>query len=379
MHNPPSIKKITLDWGCKRNIYASRMHKYESDCIMKVAVVGARGYSGLELVRILLKHPKVKIEVCFATDAEFTLSDYLPENEASRISILPMDQFDSIAAGVNTVFLATPAEVSMKLAPRALKLGADVIDLSGAFRLSSAAAREWYGLSEEGQSCLSQAEYGLTPWVGPSVKKGPRLISNPGCYATACLMALLPILKDGVIDPSTLVIDAKSGATGAGRKAAENLLFAEVEGDCLPYKVGKHQHLPEIREHAARFASIEVDPMFVTHLLPVRRGILAGLYAKVKPGISLGAIDEAYRRAYDGYSLVRFGAVDESKRHQLTLKRVVGSARSEIRYELKGNHLYVFSFIDNLMKGAASQAIENFNRLYDFPLTAVLDNIEGVL
>ena len=346
----------------------------------KVAIVGARGYSGLELVRILLKHPNAEIQACFATDAAFSVSDYLPEIGANGIPVLAMDKFEETVGKVDTVFLATPAEVSAKLAPQALRAGAHVVDLSGAFRLSAEAAQQWYGLSADDFATLAQAEYGLVPWAGPSLKKkGPKLVSNPGCYATAVLMGLLPLLKKGLIDPATLVIDAKSGATGAGRKAAESLQFCEVEGECLPYKVGKHQHLPEIREHAEKLTGTAIDPMFVTHLLPVRRGILAGIYARTPQGIDLEQIAKAYTDSYQGYDLVRHGQVDESKRQLLTLKRIAGSARCEIRYELKGNQLYVFSIIDNLMKGAASQAVENFNRLHDFPLTAVLNEFEGIL
>ena len=175
------------------------MHKYDSLMqAKKVAIVGARGYSGLELVRILLKHPSAEIQACFASDSSFVLSDFLPETAALVVPVLGMDRFDEVAGKVDTVFLATPAEVSMELAPRALKAGANVIDLSGAFRLSAEQARHEYGLSQEHLETLKTAEYGLVPWSGPSLKKsGPRLISNPGCYATAILMGLLPLLKKG--------------------------------------------------------------------------------------------------------------------------------------------------------------------------------------
>lgn len=367
--------------------YALKMHKYATAekaafSPVSVAVVGARGYSGLELLRILLKHPGARIEACFATDASFAPSDYLPEANAEKIAVLPMNAFKDVASRVKVVFLATPAEVSAELAPVALSQGAHVIDLSGAFRLSSEEAKEWYGLKFEGESltALTQASYGLVPWVGPVAGSSrPRLVSNPGCYATAVLMALIPLLRAGLINPEGLVIDAKSGASGAGRKAAENQLFCEVEGDCLPYKVGCHQHLPEIRKHAAEFAGVAIDPMFSTHLLPVRRGIIAGIYARTRSGVSAAQVDQAFGEAYSGYSLARWGRIEGGARQLLSLKRVAGSARTEIRYELKGDKLYVFSLIDNLLKGAASQAVENFNRLLDFPPTASLLELEGIL
>jgi N-acetyl-gamma-glutamyl-phosphate reductase len=332
-----------------------------------------------------MRHPGARIEACFATDASFRLQDYLPEAAAASIPVLPMAQFEQTAARVKTVFLATPAEVSAELAPRALEQGADVIDLSGAFRLGAAEAASWYGLESSkfpgfGQALLSQASYGLVPWAGPVAgASGPRLVSNPGCYATAVLMALLPLLKAGLIDPATLVIDAKSGTSGAGRKAAENLLFGEVSGDCLPYKVGKHQHLPEIQKYATELAGVAIDPMFTTHLLPVHRGIIAGLYARVRAGVGLAQVETAFEQAYAGYGLARFGRIQGEARQLLSLKRVVGSARTEIRFELQGDKLYVFSLIDNLLKGAAGQAVENFNRLEDLPLTTALNELEGVL
>jgi N-acetyl-gamma-glutamyl-phosphate reductase len=332
-------------------------HKYEC------AIVGIRGYSGLELARVLSKHPAAKLVAGFATDAAF---------EHESVPILPLSALEETARKVKTVFLATPIEVSAELAPRCLAAGADVIDLSGAFRQDP------------------KAQYGLVPWCGPAKgperdnSNAPRLIANPGCYATAVLMATVPLLKAEVIRPEILVIDAKSGTTGAGRKAAENLIFSEVEGDCRPYRVGKHQHLPEITAWAQAFSGQAIDPMFTTHLLPVRRGIVAGIYARLNPDASAKAVEGAYASAYAAggacggayrdYPLVRW-----KEGENFSLRTIVGSARTQIQYTVNGNKLYVFSYIDNLLKGAASQAVENFNRLYDLPVTAALTELEGVL
>jgi N-acetyl-gamma-glutamyl-phosphate reductase len=339
-------------------------------------VAGARGYAGLELVRMLMRHPAAELAACFAGESTFKPADYLPEAAAAALPVLAMDKFEETAARVRVIFLATPAEVSAELAPKALARGTDVIDLSGAFRLDRDGARAWYGLEAVPPA---QATYGLVPWAGPQSGAAPRLVANPGCYATAVLMALLPLLREGLIEPGTLVIDAKSGATGAGRKAAENLLFCEVEGGCLPYKVGRHQHLPEIRKVARELGGAEIDPLFTTHLLPVRRGIIAGLYARASTGVTHESIQSAYAKAYDHYPLLRFGRAEGAARQLLGLQRIAGSARTEIRYELVDGKLYVFSLIDNLLKGAASQAVENFNRLYDLPLTTALTEMEGVL
>jgi N-acetyl-gamma-glutamyl-phosphate reductase len=192
-------------------------------------------------------------------------------------------------------------------------------------------------------------------------------------------MAILPLFKAGIIDPRTLVIDAKSGATGAGRKASENLLFSEVEGECLPYRIGKHQHVPEIVRYVEKFAGASIDPVFATHLLPVRRGILASIYARTTKPVSNDDLATIYNEAYSNYPLVRHGLATDQHRAQLTLKRVTGSARTEIRYLVDGDKLHVFSLIDNLLKGAASQAVENLNRLLDLPVSTGLEEFEGTL
>jgi N-acetyl-gamma-glutamyl-phosphate reductase len=191
-------------------------------------------------------------------------------------------------------------------------------------------------------------------------------------------MALIPLLKARAIDPATLAIDAKSGTTGAGKKAAENLIFSEVDGECLPYKVGKHQHLPEIQEYAAALGGRQIDPFFTTHLLPVRRGIIAGLYARLTPGADVA---KAYADAFAGYSLAKVEKIEsaETSSYALSLKKIAGSSGVRIGYQTVGQKLYVFSLIDNLLKGAASQAVENLNRILDLPIDTGLMHMEGYL
>jgi N-acetyl-gamma-glutamyl-phosphate reductase len=330
------------------------VHKYSA------SIVGSRGYSGVELARLLLRHPHIEFSNAFATKP-FRLSDDILDAKAASVKCMTDDQI--FMHLTDFVFLATPAEVSLELAPKIVAQGKKVIDLSGAFRLKTSDTKKWYGFERSQQT----AEYGLVPFAGP-LKPETKLISNPGCYATAISLALIPLLKNNLIEIDSLVIDAKSGTTGAGRKAAENLLFSEVEGDCLPYRVGRHQHTPEIQEAVSAFAGADIDPHFVTHLLPVRRGITAGIYAKARTS-DIGAIAAAFSSAYDNYPLLRHGAdsVSLSK-----LQNVVGTPFTHISYTLNGNKLYLFSSIDNLLKGAASQAVENLNRWLDLPVAHTL-------
>lgn len=371
----------------------------------KVAIVGARGYSGLELARLLLRHPSSLLTACFATSG-FCLDDYLPELSAKHIKQIPGLAIEELFpfvknGGAEIVFLATPVETSLALAPELLKLGVHVIDLSGAFRLQVGGTerrvenyKKWYNTQHAVPDLLERAELGLVPWVQtresrsePPKEHEPRLIANPGCFATAASMAILPLLQKRIIEERSLVIDAKSGTSGAGRKAEERLLYNEVDGLCLPYRIGNHQHEPEIQQLVQKFAGCEIEPFFTTHLLPVRRGIIASIYARVNSSLQIQEqesvtkqIEAAYQEAYANDPLVEHACLDERGADKLlNLRRVVGSARTQIAYRVVADRIYVFSLIDNLMKGAASQAVENFNRLCGLATWTGLTEMEGVL
>jgi N-acetyl-gamma-glutamyl-phosphate reductase len=334
--------------------------------------VGARGYSGLELARLLLAHPAAKLTACFATDpSSFTLSNELYIEGAEAVPTLPMSalESDSLTRDFHTIFLATPAEVSLELAPKLVAKGVNVVDLSGAFRLDAADYPKWYGFEHGATAALASAQYGLVPFSGPFKKTARQgvLVSNPGCYVTSVLLALVPLAKAGAVDLSTVVIDAKSGTTGAGKKPSENLLFSEVDGECLPYKVGAHQHFPEIVKYLEAFSGAKASPFFSTSLLSTPRGIISGIYARLAKGKTEADVAGAFESAYSGYPLVKFGKFDKKTPKLVSLKQVVGTNRAQIAYAVDGDKLYVYSLIDNLLKGAASQAVENFNRLIDAP------------
>jgi N-acetyl-gamma-glutamyl-phosphate reductase len=350
------------------------VHKYTTASAPKItcSVVGARGFSGLETARLLLQHPVARLTHCFAT-SEFALPGFSNSPAAKQVQCLPDSEIMRNLTDV--VFLATPAEVSLELAPKILAAGKKVIDLSGAFRLKKNDYRKWYGFEHTAKMALQAAQYGLCPWIGPA--QGETLIANPGCYATAVTLALIPVLKSDLIREDHIVIDAKSGATGAGKTASAHLLFTEVDGECLPYKVGRHQHYPEMVEAIEEFSGRKIDAHLTTSLLPIRRGIIAGVYATLKPGKTLIDVEQAFAEAYRHYPLVCHAKL-VNEPALLQLKRVVGTAHSHISYEAQENKLYLFSCIDNLLKGAASQAIENFNRLSDLPVETGLTHLEAL-
>ncbi len=239
----------------------------------------------------------------------------------------------------------------------------NVIDLSGAFRLKKHSYPEWYGFSHAHPDWLSRSEYALYPWVKPlplSQKPGPRLISNPGCYATAVEMTLLPLLRDKVIHPDNIFIDAKSGTSGAGRKASVNLLFSEVANEFKPYKVGSHQHWPEIVETLESLGAGSTQPVFVTELLPLERGISAAFFLDWHPELPASrrtakSLEASLREAYSQDPSVEVGT-DESF---ASLRGVQRSNKISIRATVAFGRPLVFSTLDNLQRGAAGQALMN--------------------
>ncbi len=329
----------------------------KSSTSIAAAVVGAGGYVGRELVRLLKQHPLVKDLKIIAGSREESSSE-------SRLSEAV------VGSEADVVFLATPAEVSMKLAPKLLQKSLRVIDLSGAFRLQTHEYSDWYGFAHTSPALLAQAQYGLHPW-NQQIDESTNLVANPGCYATAVLLGLLPALKRQWLDLDCLVIDAKSGTTGAGRKVTEELSFSEMSGNCWPYKVGRHQHWPEIVEAIAKFGGGPVNPMFTTHILPIPRGILVSIYSRTS--VSEAVLREAYLHDYASSPLIAVGHPESAG---AGINEVVGTPEARITLTVQDGKLYLFVVIDNLLKGAASQAIENLNRMMGWPADLSLCSTE---
>ncbi|HXH41658.1 MAG TPA: N-acetyl-gamma-glutamyl-phosphate reductase [Thermoanaerobaculia bacterium] len=330
----------------------------------RVAIVGATGYSGAELTAILARHAEVELVALFSSSstARGPVTPTLPQFIAEPFS---MDAL--IAAQPEIVFLATPNEVSAGLAPQLLDLGMRVIDLSGAFRLEEPSMYPtWYGFDHERPNLLGEAVYGLTEYCNGELKNA-RLVANPGCYPTSILLALRP-LTFAIDREQPVICDSKSGVSGAGKKADVNFSFAELFGNFKAYGVGSHRHEPEIRQqlHLGDRAPV----VFVAHLLPVHRGILSTMHIGFTHPMTEQQITDAYTRVYENAPFVRVlpaGQLPE-------LKAVVSTPRAEIGFQLLhgGRRAVIVCVINNLLKGAASQAVQNFNRMCGFPETEAL-------
>lgn len=325
-----------------------------------VVIFGAGGYSGLELVRRLAGHPRLVVTHASSDRAAGTpLTNLVVEADPA----LRFTKHEEVLAAVDAraiVCLATPAETSAELAPQLLDRGARVVDLSGAFRLPDPAVfREWYGFEHPRPDLAATAAYGL-PELLP-LPEGTRLVANPGCYATASILAVAPLLKYGLAAPGPIVIDGKSGTTGAGKKASEALLFAEVAESVRPYRLTKHQHTPEIERALTTISGHDVKVGFVAHLVPMRRGILVSAYLPAAEGVTDAMLEEAYRSTYRGSDLVRFSGTPPETGHVQFTNHCVVHARVDHRI----GRILAFAAIDNLVKGAAGQAIQNVEALLE--------------
>lgn len=330
-----------------------------------IGIVGASGYSGIEASRILARHPRVELKL-LASDswAGDSAADRagLP-GPAGKLRYAPQDQIAGLARECAAVLLATPAEGSLRLAPILLALGVRVIDLSGAFRLRNASAYPHnYGFEHVRPDLLAEAIYGLPELV--AVPAGTRFVANPGCYPTAAALALEPLRAAGVIEPP-FIVDAASGVTGAGRKSTEELSFAEVDEDFRAYKVLRHQHQPEMEQ------AIGAPVTFTAHLLPLKRGILATCYARLAKGRGVADPQRVLLHKYAGAPFVH---VIESP-DRVSLKRVVGTNRCVVAAAVDGQTVVVVSAIDNLVKGAAGQAVQNLNLIMGWAETEGLETL----
>jgi N-acetyl-gamma-glutamyl-phosphate reductase len=327
-----------------------------------IGIVGASGYSGLEASRILASHPHVELKLLGSDKwaGETALLRAGLSGAAGKLKYAPQDQIASLARECTAVLLATPAEGSLQLAPLLLALGVKVIDLSGAFRLRDASLYpKHYGFEHGHAALLSEAAYAIPELSKPA--PGARLVANPGCYPTAAALALAPLIEAGLVE-GPFIVDAASGVTGAGRKATEDMSFAEVDEDFRAYRVLRHQHQPEIAQ------ALGVPLTFTAHLLPIKRGILATCYARLAKGRSAADLRSAFMHKYAGCPFIDLAATPDD----VALKNVVGTNRCQLSVAADGETVVVISAIDNLVKGAAGQAVQNLNLIMGWPETAGL-------
>ncbi|HEY8210657.1 MAG TPA: N-acetyl-gamma-glutamyl-phosphate reductase [Myxococcaceae bacterium] len=327
-----------------------------------IGVMGASGYSGLEVTRLLAMHPQARLRFC-ASDRwvgePVAGRAGLRAGAAGGLSYVSAQAAEALFAGCDAVLLCTPAEVSVELVPKVLAAGAKVVDLSGAFRLEDAAAYPaHYGFSHPHAELLKAATYGLPELFRERIR-GARLVANPGCYATVAALALAPLMKANLVEKDELIVDAASGVTGAGRKASEEYSFAELSDDFRAYKALRHQHAPEIAQTLGRAASAPppAELAFTPHLLPLRRGILATCYARLRPGVAAGSVASAFADAYGPEPFVDVAASADA----VSLKAVVGTNQCLVGSAVSGRRVVVTAALDNLVKGAAGQAVQNLN------------------
>ena len=326
---------------------------------MKAGIIGATGYGGLELIRFLHQHPEVSSLQLFSS-SEAGESFSAKYGHLQGIQDAPMEAIDEATiASLDVVFASTPAGVTSKLFPSLVDKGAKLIDLSGDFRLQDRATYEqWYGKDAAPQDVLQKSVYGLTEWHADAVKDAA-LVANPGCYPTAVLLSLLPLIKHKLIDPSFLVIDAKSGVSGAGNKPSQGTHYSETNENFSIYKVNKHQHIPEIEQAISMFAGADVAITFNTHLVPMTRGILATSYAQVQPGVTQAQLVACLQETYAQHKFVRV----VTDVNAIGTNRVKGSNYCDVFVQLdeRTGRATIVGVIDNLVKGAAGQAIQNMN------------------
>jgi len=332
--------------------------------MIRIGVVGASGYSGAELLRLLLAHPRVRIERLFGNASKGKRIDEVHPSLRGMLA-RTVEEFDpSSLKGIDLLFVALPSGHSAPIVPESLAAGCRVVDLGGDFRLNDPSLYlRYYGHEHRAPELLSHAVYGLSEWNCDAIRKAA-LIANPGCYPTSIHLALLPLLASGLLSESTIAITSYSGTSGAGRTVTESMMFSEVNDSVRAYKVGNHQHIPEIQLYLKLFGGRNVDFSFVPHLLPVTRGIYTTIHCRVQDGVGAADLRSAFTAAYASSPFVRTlaPAIPE-------MKDVLHSNFCDIGYVLDGRTLILFSALDNLGKGAAGQAVQNMNLMLDFPQT----------
>ncbi|EKS40064.1 N-acetyl-gamma-glutamyl-phosphate reductase [Afipia clevelandensis] len=341
----------------------------------KIGILGASGYTGAELVRLLLRHPRVEIALLTADRrAGQMMGDVFPQFAPYDLPrLVTIDEVDLANAGLDLVFCALPHATTQKVLKDVLAKGPGIkiVDLSADFRLEDPAAyAKWYGHEHHALELQKEAVYGLAEVYRRDIKKA-RLVANPGCYTTCAQLPLIPLLKAKAIEPDEIVIDAKSGMTGAGRSAKEEMLFSEVSEGFNAYGVGQHRHMAELDQEFSKAAGKDVVASFTPHLLPMNRGIFSTIYVRGRRGKIAQDLHEILVKQYEKEPFVHvlpFGKTPHSRHVRGSNMTFIGVAADRIP-----GRAIIVSTLDNLTKGASGQAVQNMNLVLGFPETMGID------
>ena len=328
---------------------------------MKVSIIGTTGYGGAELIRILHNHPEFEIQSIHSTKKDVPIWQEYPHFYNIFNGKLEQVDPEKIASQSELVFLATPSGISGELANDFANENMKIIDLSGDLRLPPNVYKQWYKQEPVEQQLIEKAVYGLSEWNYEKIKESS-LIANPGCYPTATLLGLAPVVRAGIIDPASIIVDAKSGVSGAGRSLSRNTSYSETNENFKVYKVNEHQHTPEIEQQLINWNS-EIKPItFTTHLLPLTRGILVTSYVQLVIEYTTNQLLELYKETYREHPFIRI----RPENNFPSVKEVAGSNYCDIgvHADERTGRLTIITVIDNLMKGAAGQAVQNANIMY---------------
>jgi len=340
--------------------------------LLRVAVFGASGYAGGELVRLLVEHPNVELVFLAANEsAGRELAEVHPHLAASPIGSRVLAPLDAASAAdrASFAFLSLPHGASASLAPALLEAGLCVVDLAGDFRLPAAAYPDWYGFEHPAPAWLEKAVYGLPEVFGDEIA-GASLVANPGCYPTPVVLGLAPLRAAGLIGPGQIVVDGKAGLSGAGRALAEATSYAATEESVRPYRFPMHQHTPEMERALELASGIAATVSFVPHLVPAVRGVLVTCYAALEPGTTTDSLTGCLASAYADAPFVRVLPPGD----MADTKRTRGSNLVELQAvaDRRSGTAIVAGALDNLVKGAAGQAVQNMNLMAGFDSTAGL-------
>lgn len=333
--------------------------------MVKVGIIGSTGYAGQEIVRLLLGHKDVSI-VWYGSRSYIDKKYYQVYGNMFQIvdDTCLDDNMEELADKVDVIFTATPQGLCASLVNEDILKKVKIIDLSADFRIKDVHIYEkWYGIEHKSPQFIDEAVYGLCELNRDKVKDA-RIVANPGCYTTCSILTMYPLVKEGLVDPQSIIIDAKSGTSGAGRGAKVNNLFCEVNENIKAYGVLTHRHTPEIEEQLSYAAGEDIKLIFTPHLVPMNRGILVTAYANLKTGVTYDQVKAAYDKYYDKEHFVR--VLDKDVPPET--RWVEGSNFVDVNFKIddRTGRIIAMGALDNIVKGAAGQAVQNMNLLFGF-------------